>query len=118
MSRLRILAIPHPVGRVVRTHPAHHIDTTRGIEIPVAGARKLLIHLGNDGPSLATMTIRGGDRALCPHGNGEDERFQVAPLESRYVGPIDTAAFTQRDGAVWLDFTMETVGRISAYRIG
>ena len=118
MSRLRILAIPHPVGRVVRTHPAHHIDTTRGIEIPVEGARKLLIHLGNDGPSLSTMTIRGGDRALSPHGNGEDERFQVGPLESRYVGPIDTKAFTQRDGAVWLDFTMETVGRISAYRIG
>jgi hypothetical protein len=93
------------------------IDAEQGIEIPVDGVRKLLIHLGNDGPSPATMTIRGGDPAVRQHGNGEDERFQVAATESRFVGPIDTAAFIQEGSVVWLDFTTETVGRITAYRI-
>jgi hypothetical protein len=118
MSRLRITAIPHPVGQVVQTDPLHVIDPRRGIEIPVAGARQLLIHLGNDGPSAATMTIRGGDPALSHHGNSEDEHVQVAPMESRVVGPIDTDAFAQKGGVIWLDFTTETVGRVSAFRLG
>jgi hypothetical protein len=93
------------------------IDVARGIEIPIDGAGRLLLHVGNDGPSHATITIRGGDPAFSAHGNGEDERVQIAPLEDRFVGPIDTAAFTQEGGVVWLDFTAETVGRISAYCI-
>jgi hypothetical protein len=117
MSRLRISAVAHPAERVVRGPAVHVIDTTRGIEIPVNGARQLLLHVSNEGPSPATITIRGGDRALSTHGNGEDERIQVAPLEDRFVGPIDVAAFTQKDGFVWLDFTQETAGRITVYRL-
>jgi hypothetical protein len=115
MPRTRISAIPLPAGRVTGGHPVHVIDTANGIEIPINDARQILLHVGNDGPSVATVTIQGGDPALSLHGNGDSEHIQVAPLESRFIGPIDAAAFRQQGGIVWLDFTPETAGRISVY---
>ena len=94
------------------------IDAHNGIEVPIDGLGKLLLHISNNGPSVATLTIRGGNRTLSPHGNGEDERVQIAPGEARFVGPIDPQAFMQEGGVVWLDFTTQTVGRIDAFRTG
>jgi hypothetical protein len=117
MPRYRLLAAVQPPGAFVSGQPSHLIDTDSGIEVPIAGATKLLLHISNDGPSVATLTIRGGKRALSPHGNGEDERVQIASGESRFVGPIDPAAFMQEGGVVWLDFTHQTVGRIEAFAL-
>ena len=117
MSRYRLVAAVQPPGAAISGQPTHVIDVDSGIEVPVPAASKLLLHISNDGPSVATLTIRGGNRALSPHGNGEDERVQIAPAETRFIGPIDPAAFMQEGGVVWLDFTHQTVGRIEAFTL-
>jgi hypothetical protein len=116
MSRSTLSPIPLPLGRVTRGHPAHVIDTEHGIEIPIDGAREILLLVRNDGPSVATVTIRGGDPAVSPHSNHQAQHLQVSPLETRFLGPIDAAGFAQESGSMLLDFTPETVGRISVYR--
>jgi len=117
MPRLIIEAIYQPLAHLESGEPVHFIDTKNGIEIPIAGAVKILLHVRNDGPSLATVVIQGGNPTVSPHGNGEDEIIQVARRETRFIGPIDVAAFAQLGDVVWLDFTPETVGRLSVYRL-
>jgi len=117
MSRTIIEAIYQPSALLESGEPIHFIDTKNGIEIPIAGAAKLLLHVRNDGPSLATVVIKGGNRTVSPHGNGEDEIVQVARSETRFIGPIDVATFAQLGDVLWLDFTPETVGRLSVYRL-
>jgi hypothetical protein len=117
MSRTIIEAIYQPSARIKSGEPVHFIDTKNGIEIPIAGAAKILLHVKNEGPSLATVVIQGGNRDVSPHGNGEDEIIQVARRETRFIGPIDVAAFAQLGDVLWLDFTPETVGRLSVYRL-
>jgi hypothetical protein len=93
------------------------MDTRNGMEIHIGGARNILLQVSNDGPSTATIVVRGGDRTVRIAGNGEDECVQIASMESRYIGPLDAGEFVQPGGFLWLDFTLETVGRISAYRV-
>jgi hypothetical protein len=117
MSRTIIEAIYQPSARIKSGEPVHFIDTKNGIEIPIAGAAEILLHVKNEGPSLATVVIQGGNRDVSPHGNGEDEIVQIPRRETRFIGPIDVAAFAQLGDVVWLDFTPETVGRLSVYRL-
>lgn len=117
MSRSRLTAIQIAPEWVLKGHPVHLIDTHDGIEIPVDDAHEVMLHVSNDGASIATMTIRGGDPSKSSGGHGEAENFQVSPLEIRFFGPIDTSAFAQAGNVIWLDFSPGTVGRISAFRI-
>ncbi|MFN0070081.1 MAG: hypothetical protein ACKVVP_01155 [Chloroflexota bacterium] len=117
MPRTELTAIRLPQERLVHAAPQHLVDTRHGMAVPIGGARKVLLHVRSDGPNVVTVVVRGGDPEVSSEGNGEDERVQVAPLETRFIGPIETAAFSQIGGQVWLDFTSDSVGRISAYRI-
>jgi hypothetical protein len=117
MKRSRLEAIHLPDRRATHGSPVHLIDVENGMEVPISGADRILLHIRNDGPSVATVTIHGGDRLVRLHGNGEAEQIAIAPLETRFVGPIDAAAFTQPGGVIWLDFPPECVGRITAYRV-
>lgn len=116
MARTSLAPIYLPPDRATRTMPHELFNVHDGMAVPIGDAHEVLLHVSNDGPSVTTVIIHGGDPQVRTKGNGEDEQVQVAPGDTRFIGPLDPSAHAQTDGSIWIDFTLESVGRITAYR--
>lgn len=93
------------------------IDVANGHTIPVAGqSGRLVMEIANTFAGAKNLTIKVGVNPPAFRASA-DLVIALTASSTNIVSLIESAAYIQADGSIWMDFEAATTGTIIAYLV-
>ncbi len=89
------------------------IDIVNGMTLSAAQAPHVIVLVTNTDVSAHNVSLRAGD-PIQGLGTWPDLVVSVPASGSRYFGPFDSARYSQKDAAMYFDFTAGHTGTVTA----